>query len=97
MPLIYIKRADEIGFTLKIAIFVTILKIVDLGTHWVVCEFFCVNKFRFHSVFRSPVEAPLVLRHGIICPKLPFIGDSRVIAPPLLRLSKYHHRHGQKT
>ena len=35
-------------------------EMVDLVTYWVVCgEFFCVNKFRFHSVFRPPLEAPL--------------------------------------
>ena len=32
----------------------------SIWAHWVVCgEFFCVNKFRFHSVFRPPLEAPL--------------------------------------
>ena len=35
-------------------------EMVDLVPYWVVCgEFFCVNKFRFHSVFRPPLEAPL--------------------------------------
>ena len=43
------------------------------------CEFFCVNKFRFHSVFPPPCPQT---RH--LCPKLPFIGDSRVFAPPLM-------------
>ena len=35
-------------------------EMVDLVPYWVVSgEFFCVNKFRFHSVFRPPLEAPL--------------------------------------